>query len=410
MKPITTTTTITTFLTILLLLLTSCQTSKKPQTDLITIDIIPALNNFKEFRLSELVDSIEYVKLETKPECLISSASRVIGKKYILLLNGQPPQVLLFDRSGKFLRLIGKIGKGPGEYTFPLRIDISPDEDRIIVFDFVQKLFLEYSMDGSFISSYKAPFGMEEGPYYLDQHYIVFMQSPLSDSLHYPRVIAMNLETGEQKALYFFNYKRNPNQGSGVYLKNDFYRTDEGIVFKDALCDTIYRLLPDFSVKPIYSLNSFTNKAIYYSMTEQVIDAVSRVALACFTPQFLFLLGNDKERFHLVYNSATKETFRLPEIKECRGDNDYSYGIVNDLDGTGPFWFWNGNIRNSITSNQFQIVDLKELIKTDCFTKADLKTNQYRDQLKKLVEESSENDNPIIRIMHLRKLQTIKNK
>lgn len=397
------TTTITTFLTLLLLLATSCHHGKNQQTGLVTIDIIPALNNVKEFRLSQLVDSIEYVKLETSPECLVSSASRVIGKKYILLLNGQPPQVLLFDRSGKFTRLIGKIGKGPGEYTYPFIIDISPDEDQIIVYDLVQKLFLEYFMDGSFIASHKTPFGLDEGPYYLDQHNIAFMQSPGSDSIHYPRVVAMNLESGNQKALYFFNYKRNPNQKSGFWLQNNFFRTDDGIVFKDALCDTIYRLLSDFSVKPVYYLNSFTNKAVYYSMTEQESDAISNVALSCFTPQFLFLIGNDKERFHMVYNSVTKETFSLPKINECRGEDDYSYGIINDLDGTAPFWFWSGNIRNNTTSNQFQIVDLKELIKTDCFTKADLKTDRYRNHLKKLVDESSENDNPIIRIMHLRK-------
>lgn len=375
---------------------------------MVTLDIIPALNHYREFRLSEMVESIEYVKLETRPECLISSASRVIGEKYILLLNSQPPQVLLFDRSGKFIRLIGKIGKGPGEYTYPIRIDLSPDEDRIIVYDMVQRRLLEYSLDGNVLSTPKTPGGVAEGPYYLDQDYIAFMQSPWTDSLHYPRVVAMNLRTGEQKPLWFINYKQNPTEVSGVYLKNDFYRTDEGIIFKDALCDTIYRLLPDFSVKPVYSLKSFANKPMYYHISDQEFDALGDVSLSCFTPQFLFFIGDYKERFHLIYNSTRTEVFRLPKVKKCLGEDDYSYGIVNDLDGTGPFWFWSGNIRNNTTSNQFQIVDLKELIKTDCFTKADLKTNWYRDQLKKLVEESSENDNPILRIMHLQ--ETPKNK
>ena len=84
--------------------LTSCK--HKQETGLATIDVIAGLKQEKEFRLSELVDSIEYIKLETSKECLVSNASKVIGKKYILLLNHRPQQIMLFDRSGKFLRLI----------------------------------------------------------------------------------------------------------------------------------------------------------------------------------------------------------------------------------------------------------------------------------------------------------------
>jgi len=410
MKPIFTFFTLLTFFT-LSLVFSSCQTADKQQTCLVTLDIISALKNEKEFRLSEMVDSLEYIKLETGTECLVSNASKVIGKKYILLLNSQPPQVLLFDHSGKFIRPIGKIGKGPGEYTYPESADLSPDEDRVIVSDVGQRHFLEYSVDGSLVGSHQSPSGVEAGPYYLDQVNIAFMETPFSDSMHYPHVVVMNLSTGEQKPMYFINFKRNPNHQAGVYLQNDFHRTDEGIVFKNALCDTIYRLSPDYAVKPAYSLHSFANRAIYNSMTEQEIEAVRRIDLSCLLSHFLFFIGTDKDRFHLVYNTFTKELFRLPKFKKCRIEGGYPYGIINDLDGTGPVWFWGGSyIRNNQFSNLLQVIDLKEKIKTDCFLKADLKTNQYRDRLKKMVEVSSENDNPIIRIMHLDKSQTTKTK
>lgn len=70
MKPIFTFLTFLTFFTLftLSLLFTSCKNSVPPQTNLVTLDILPALTNYKEFRLSQLVDSIEYVKLETRPE------------------------------------------------------------------------------------------------------------------------------------------------------------------------------------------------------------------------------------------------------------------------------------------------------------------------------------------------------
>ncbi len=65
-------------------------------------------------RLSEFVDRVEYVKLETSKECLLSSAIYLVGNKYIVAVQPYgPAQVFLFDRSGKFLRKIGGEGKGP---------------------------------------------------------------------------------------------------------------------------------------------------------------------------------------------------------------------------------------------------------------------------------------------------------
>ncbi|MFA6126722.1 MAG: 6-bladed beta-propeller [Bacteroidales bacterium] len=393
-----------TFLTFLTLLtfLNSCQHSDKPVRGLVTLDIIPALSHEKEFRLSDLVDSIEYIKLETRPECLVSNASMVIGKNCILLLNSQPPQVLLFDRNGNFLRPIGKIGKGPGEYIYPNRIDLSPDEQTLIVSDMAQRLFLQYSIDGTFISSHKSDF-TSDGPYFIDANHIAFMQTPFDDSIHYPRVVAMNLATGVQKPLYYINYKRNPGPNTGYCFGSDFFRTDEGIIFKDALCDTIYKVSPDLSVTPVYMLKAFSQKAIYYCMSEQEIDAIGSVSPDFVSSQFVFMIGSRPERFHLVYNTSTKEIFRLSKIKDCKYHGNYDYGIINDLDGTDPVWFWGGSYaRDNRFTNLLQVFDLKEKIKTGCFTQAELKINRYRDELKKLVATATENDNPIIRIMHLK--------
>ena len=393
-----------TLLLLFLSLLPSCKSQQEKPEGIITIDVAAALNNLREFRLSELVESIEYVKLETRPECLVSAASRAIGKKYIVLLNSQPRQVMLFDRSGKFIRLIGKIGKGPGEYTYPQSIDLSPDEERILVADGWQRQFMEFSIDGSLLSNQKAPLVLAAGPFYIDQRHIIYMQSHFTDSIHYPRILSMDFDTGETSTLHYSNFKRNPDGYAGYCFADIFNIITNGIVFKEALSDTIFQVSTNLEVKPVFCLNIGSNKAIYPCMTEQEFELYSNAFPNCLTSKFLFVTGTLKGRSHLVFDIASKTTFRLPELKECRGENDYPFGIINDLGGTGPVWFWyDADIRYNAIFDQLQMVDLKELIQTDCFNKAELKTEKYRDQLRKLVEESSENDNPVIRILHLKK-------
>lgn len=280
MKPIFTFLTFLTLFT-LSLIFPSCHTRKTPQTGPVTLDIISALKNEKELRLSELVDSIEYIKLETRPECLISNATRVIGEKFIILLNHQPAQVLLFDRSGRFIRPVGRVGKGPGEYSHPNQIDLSLDEKRILVADGWPSMFQEFSVDGSLISSQKAPQTREGGPFYLEHRTVVFTQTPFSDSVNHPRVLSMNLDTGETRILYSSDYKRNPERNAGYCLSNDFYSINGQVIFKDGLCDTVYKINPEFKVQPMFNLDIGKNTAQYICMSEVELDSYDHVAYSC---------------------------------------------------------------------------------------------------------------------------------
>lgn len=77
----------------------------------ITIQISDALLNCdKEILLSELADSISYIPLETKKECLLGNHPFFLFKhEFIAYCN------YCFDWSGNFLYKVGKLGQGPGE-------------------------------------------------------------------------------------------------------------------------------------------------------------------------------------------------------------------------------------------------------------------------------------------------------
>jgi hypothetical protein len=124
-------------------------------TGLTTIDITEGLKTEQEFLLSEIVGDVEYVKLETTPDCLFSWATYLVGKKYIIVNQSyNPAQIFLFSRTGKFIRKIGGEGKGPLEYTSLSTVVMDPEENYILANDYQRDIILKYDMNGHVISSY----------------------------------------------------------------------------------------------------------------------------------------------------------------------------------------------------------------------------------------------------------------
>lgn len=90
----------------------------------------------QEVYLSELVDSISYIKLETNPDCIMGKVREIIIKgKYIYAVDQSQMQVLVFDKKGKFISKLDKKGKGPDEYSLLGPVFISDDEKYIEVID-----------------------------------------------------------------------------------------------------------------------------------------------------------------------------------------------------------------------------------------------------------------------------------
>lgn len=85
--------------------------SSEPEKRPVVISISDAiLNPQEEIMLSELADSISYIPLETKKECLLKNFPFFsFTSSYIAYCN------YCFDWSGRFKFKVGKLGQGPGE-------------------------------------------------------------------------------------------------------------------------------------------------------------------------------------------------------------------------------------------------------------------------------------------------------
>ena len=107
--------------------------------------------------LSEITKSLDVVKLELTDSSLISRPRRVIcTEKNILVV--ELKSIMLFDKTGKFIRQIGSIGQGPGEFTGIWDATIDAKNGHIYViarslkricYDFEGNLLKEYSPNSS---------------------------------------------------------------------------------------------------------------------------------------------------------------------------------------------------------------------------------------------------------------------
>jgi hypothetical protein len=95
--------------------------------------------------LSDLVDSVELIQIETTPDALLGSGNMFISDKYIIYLNQNG--LLRFSTDGKFQRKIANIGRGPNEITNFTQYYIDDEKGLMFLDDHhLNRSFLRYDL------------------------------------------------------------------------------------------------------------------------------------------------------------------------------------------------------------------------------------------------------------------------
>lgn len=120
----------------------------------VEIDFANNFKNYKEIKLSHIADSVEYVKLENLPEGLVKQAWSVhVTDSFIFV--AQYNSLLQFDRKGKFIRQIGKKGRGPSEYINVFGLSVNGHDHRLYVNAGRLKRIQVYDFQGEYKTSHK---------------------------------------------------------------------------------------------------------------------------------------------------------------------------------------------------------------------------------------------------------------
>ncbi|MDF9830325.1 6-bladed beta-propeller [Parabacteroides sp. PF5-6] len=123
--------------------LSGCRTENTKENLLIgsLTEMVP-----KNLQASNLFDGVTFTALETTDSCLIGNIDQIKKRNNCFYVQADRRDLLVFDHKGSFVRRIGQIGHGPGEYA--ILSDFEVDEKNIYLMG-LKKIYV-YTLAGDF--------------------------------------------------------------------------------------------------------------------------------------------------------------------------------------------------------------------------------------------------------------------
>lgn len=239
-------------------MLYSCGNATEKEGDVIIIDIDNAEQKIS-VPMSSYVDGVKVVPLEENESCMLGNIFKVcVIDNSLFITDGSSNSIYEFDLNGVFIRKIGQVGNGPGEYRSVSDFSISRTNKTIYVLDRSRHAILKYSQTAEFIKSIP----VEESVYAISviDDKIYLKHSAFMQSSQY--LLTAIDESGHTHAtmLPYANYSKGY---SGIKLRanRQFINTENNTKCITPYGETIYTInknkaVPFLTVASRHSLNN----------------------------------------------------------------------------------------------------------------------------------------------------------
>ena len=272
--------------TALSVLLISCSGRSKRAVEIKGNGIYAIDPNSATVLESNIYKSIKTIILETSEACLIGSINsmRVYDQHIYILDRTIAKSLYVFDMEGRFVRQIGGVGQGPGEYLQPFDFTIDKDNNTVYILDGRSQRINKYDLaSGRFLHAINPDRNVRsdqieyvEGKLYADAHFYNH-----SDDNYLLRVI--NESTGVEESRYLNvmeYYKGISNNATQIFSVKAFYVQENGnAVFVQPYMDHVIQITRD----SIYSLIEIKSKDV---LTPEEIKKVMEKGFASFMGLF----------------------------------------------------------------------------------------------------------------------------
>lgn len=179
--------------------------------------------------VSDYLEVVKLIPLETTMECLIGEIDKVVQyRNNIYVFDSKTYKLLWFDGSGKFLGQIGQRGKGPGEYLELSDFEVDTINGLICLPDF-HKVHI-FSTDGKWIKSVSTDF-MAGSVSISANHEFIFYGAGRND-----KIIKTDSDFKVIRSFFPFSsaYRLDPFYPLATYAGRN--------IFHLPFCDTLYTL------------------------------------------------------------------------------------------------------------------------------------------------------------------------
>lgn len=347
--------------------------------------------------ISEIVDTVdvEYISLETTASSMVEVIfDAQLNRHNVFIYN--KTGLLMFDRDGKFIRVVGTYGKGPNEHLGIVGFSCS-DSLISLISNYTKKMLL-YTAKGEFFQS--LPVNANAGkPDFINDHCLsISRRFGSSYDKDYYICYAVNLK-GD--TLWMRKMGEQIPVAKDVYVQANFQWTYNDMLYtKETLNDTIYTITSDCIV-PRYILKTGKYKMpvdLLWDMKKKEKTAHQYIDLGTIFENagHLYLsISYDNQRIMAVYNKATQQT----DFFTLKGSRVNEHGIVeggyftNDIDGGFPIYGLRSVKGNKLMTILYPYeLDEMQMEKANIRIKNKKKEEEFQ-QLKKSMDSS---DNPLL--------------
>lgn len=384
-------------------LLFGCGDGKQKDSDgLITVDVSKSYPK-KELILQDLFD-IEYVPLETTDEMLTEGHIQYIGDNYMIFKNlgRMAGEIFIFDRQGKAVRKINRLGQSGEEYLNILGVDYDEQADELFVNSHYSDKVFVYDSEGN----YKRSFDYLDGTLYdpikiLDEERLI----AYDDYFEYDKVpekrdcyLILSREDGrllekihipyeEKKSLIILRRDLNGKLTGNWGIRNTLMPPyQDGWLLIEPSADTIYTYSASRGLMPLIVRTPPVNEMDPEVFLFPTIFTDRYVFMQAVERSFNFGIDKDVPRTNLIYDK-TEQTAYEGEV------------INRDFEGT-PVNLWFAH-RVIMEFNDDEIAFAIRLEAPDLVEA--LNDGKLRGPLKEIASSLDEEDNPVILIAKYKK-------
>lgn len=391
----------------------SCkEKATKETTSFYTIPFAGIVKNKREVKLSEFATNVELIQFENIPDAMLGNIENIeFTKDYIFVKFWMHP-VLQFSRKGKFIRDIGKKGKGPGEYNACMQMSIDEKNKRIFI-QTIELNVMVFNFDGEYLKTIKFPalesmmnfwfWGRDSmlvsyiEPFIGNEPFVFIEHNELGDTVQaIPNYNLFN-EDEKTKTPHFLPYDE----------QNYSYRLENKLHMKGSYNDTVYSYNENNKIVPKFFVDLGKHKLPADLTYERKWNRPMPVGL-CWTgvhesSDYIFLPygyhfdqnkpeTEKEDRGCILYNKKTKEGVAINETKLG--------GFMDDISGCPDF-------RPLVTNENEAIMlvsalDMKQYLDSEQFKNQEVKNPEKKEKLNQLKKTLKEEDNHFLMVVKLK--------